>query len=52
MIMTSVVLITKVYLVPEAKPRDTNIQRVLFLLVQAREAGAEGVNQLWMSDTQ
>ena len=37
-----------VYLVPEAKPRDINIQRVLFLSVQAREAGAEGVNLSWI----
>ena len=28
-----VVIIPKVYLVPEAKPRDTNIPRVLILLV-------------------
>ena len=31
MIMTSVVLITKMYIVPEAKSVDNNIQRVLFL---------------------
>ena len=29
----NVVIIPKVYLVPEAKPRDTNIPRVLLLLV-------------------
>ena len=29
----NVVIIPKVYLVPEAKPRDTNIARVLLLLV-------------------
>ena len=31
--MNIVVIIPKVYLVPEAKPRDTNVQRVLLLLV-------------------
>ena len=29
----NVVIIPKVYLVPEAKPKDTNIPRVLLLLV-------------------
>ena len=29
----TVVIIPKVYLVPEAKPRDTNVPRVLLLLV-------------------
>ena len=30
---SNLVIIPKVYLVPEAKPRDTNIPRVLLLLV-------------------
>ena len=31
--MFNVVIIPKVYLVPETKPRDTNVPRVLLLLV-------------------
>ena len=31
--LSNVVIIPKVYLVPEAKPRDINIPRVLLLLV-------------------